>query len=96
MAITKLLPRKRESCSLCIPLVDRTSVYDVEIYCAPNSASVFYEVTNLITAASASGSVSTDLPAASALLAPHGWMSVGGTSSVIGLALMNLYIETDN
>lgn len=80
---------------LPVPTVDRTSVFEVEIFCAPNGTAVFYEVTNLTTGATASGSAAADLPAATILLAPHGWMSVGGTSSVIGLALMNLYIETD-
>lgn len=52
-------------------------------------------VTDLATGATASGTITTNLPALGTLLAPRGWMSVGGTSSVIGIALMGLYIETD-
>ena len=36
-----------------------------------------------------------DLPATTQLLAPYAYMSVGGTSSVVAIALMGLYIETD-
>ena len=57
--------------------------------------SLSYEVRNLGTGALATGTVTTDLPATTQLLAPYAYMSVGGTSSVIGLSLMSLYIETD-
>ena len=41
------------------------------------------------------GNVTTDLPVNTTLLAPRGYISVGGTSSVIGMALMGLCIDTD-
>ena len=81
--------------SFPVPTVDRAKVYELALFCAPNAATVSWEVTDLGTGAVASGTIATDLPANTTLLAPRGWMSVGGTSSVIGIALMSLYIETD-
>jgi hypothetical protein len=77
------------------PTADRTKAYELAMFCAPAGTEIFYEVTDLATGDKATGSVTTDIPAATQLLAPRGWMSVGGTSSVIGIALMGLYIETD-
>ena len=37
--------------------------------------------------------MTTDLPAATALPAPRGWMSVDGTSSVIGLGVIALVLD---
>ncbi len=81
--------------SFPVPTADRTKVYELAMFCAPAGTEIFYEVTDLATGDKATGSVTTDIPAATTLLAPRGWMSVGGTSSVIGIALMGLYIETD-
>lgn len=81
--------------SFPVPTADRAHVYELALFCAPNGSTVEYEVTNLVTGAVATGSMTTDLPSGTTLLAPRGWMSVGGTSSVIGIALMGLYIETD-
>lgn len=78
------------------PSVGRTSCYELSLYSPPGSTqSVTYRVTNLVTGATATGTITTNLPLDSNLLAPRGWISVGGTNSVIGLALMNLYVESD-
>lgn len=78
-----------------VPTVDRTKVYEAAIFVAPNGSTIYYEFTDLATSNVATGSVTTNIPSNTTLLAPRGWMSVGGTSSVIGIALMSLYIETD-
>ncbi len=82
--------------SFPVPTTDRTSVYEVQLY-SPNSLtqSVSYRVlryntTDKTIAAEASGTVTTDLPGVTALLAPFGAYSAGGTSSVIGLGLMGI------
>lgn len=54
-----------------------------------------YLVTDSVTGDTAGGTITTGLPTSTTLLAPRGWMSVGGTSSVIGIALMGGYIESD-
>ena len=79
------------------PSADRTKMYELAIFAAPNAGSVFsYAVTDLGTGAIASGTISSaDVPAVTALLAFRGYSSVGGTSSVTGIALSSMYIETD-
>jgi hypothetical protein len=82
--------------SFPVPTADRASVYELAMFSASNSGVVEWQVKNLISGAEATGTISTELPATTSLLVPRGWMSVGGTSSVVGFALMGLYIETDN
>lgn len=77
-----------------VPTADRTKAYEVQLYCAPNASAMNYKVTDLGTGNVASGTLSTDLIPNTTFVSPRGWMSVGGTSSVIGIALMNMYVET--
>ena len=80
--------------SFPVPTTDRTAVYKLELFSPKGTTqSVQWRVTNLVSGAVAQGTATTDLPAATALLAPRVWMSVGGTSSVIGVALMSMYID---
>jgi hypothetical protein len=82
--------------SFPVPTADRTKVYELVLFSKPGTTQeVGYEVTDLATGAVASGTITTNMPTTATLLAPRLWMSVGGTSSVIGIALMGLYIETD-
>lgn len=74
---------------------DNTQAFELCLFCAPGGSSVTYAVTNMATGDVATGTISTSLPASTTLLAPRGWISVGGTSSVIGISLIGLYIETD-
>lgn len=74
---------------------DRSGMYELALFCAPGGTSVFYEFTELGTTNVASGEITTNLPAATTLLK---WMiaaSVGGVSSVIGIAVASAYTETD-
>jgi hypothetical protein len=78
------------------PNADLTSVYEIALFSPPGTTqSLAYEVTNLVSGAVATGTITTDVPTASTLLTPYGYISVGGTSSVIGFATMGLYIESD-
>lgn len=74
--------------SFPVPTVDRANTYRLEMHSPPGSTqSVTYKVVNLETGAEATGTVTTNLPSNSTLLANQVAMSVGGTSSVIGIAL---------
>jgi hypothetical protein len=73
---------------------DFTEVYELEMSCIPGG-DVTFKFTNLTTDEVFTHTASTNLPAATALLNPQLWYSVGGTSSVIGASLMHLSIETD-
>lgn len=82
--------------SFPVPTTNRTNAYEIALFSPPGTTQkVFYEITNLWTGAVASGIITTNLPATNILLAPYSYMSVWGTSSVIGIAIMSLYIETD-
>jgi hypothetical protein len=89
-AITKI------DTTIPVPTVDRTSVFELTMFSPPGTTQVVYfDFKNLLNDTTVSGSIFTNLPTNTTLLAPRGWMSAGGTSSVIGIALMNQYIETD-
>jgi hypothetical protein len=78
------------------PSVDRSQMFELVLYCAPNANEVYWEAAELGTSnVASSGVISTDLPSNTTLLLPRGQFSVGGTSSVIGIALSSIYIETD-
>ncbi len=81
--------------SFVVPTTDRNTTYELSLYVQPNTSVVFYTLTDLGTTVSTTGSVNTNLPTTTTLLSALGYMSVGGTSSVIGIALKTLYIETD-
>lgn len=74
---------------------DNTAAFELAMFCPPGGSDVKWQVTNMGTGDVVTGTATTTLPAATTLLAIRGWQSVGGTSSVIGLSLINLYIETD-
>lgn len=78
-----------------VPTTDRSQGYELLIFSPPGGGIVYYKVININTGNFAEGSVTTDLPPATTFIGPRGWMSVGGTSSVIGIALSSLYIDTD-
>ncbi len=79
-----------------VPTVDRTDAYLVSIFAAPGTTqSLSYEIVNLTTFAVAKGTVTTDLPATSQLLSPHLYMSVGGTSAVVGIMFVKWIVEYD-
>ena len=69
-----------------VPTTDRAAMYRVGISCVPDSASLSCIVTDLVTALTVSGTLTTDIPAGTTALTPRAYASVGGTSSVVGLA----------
>ena len=82
--------------SFPVPTVDRTSVYEIALFAPPGTTqSLSYEVRDLVSGAVATGTVTTNLPPTTTALVPFSYVSVGGTSSVVGIAVMGLYIESD-
>ena len=76
-------------------VADTSEMYELAMFSAPGSLSVSFEFTRLSDGVSFTHTTTTTLPAATTLLAQRGYYSVGGTSSVIGLAFVSLYTETD-
>lgn len=81
--------------SFPVPSADRPGVWELAMFSAPNSGAVNWTVSDVVSGATASGTITTDLPSNTTFLSPRGYMSVGGTSSVIGTTLFGLYLETD-
>ena len=73
-----------------------TDVYELTLYAKPNGSTVGYRVHRLNTGDVASGTISTNLPANTVLLAPQFWRNNGATALAVDLAFMGLYVETDN
>ena len=83
--------------SFPVPTADRSKVYEISLFSPPNTTTqtVGYRVEDLTTGAVVEGTLTTNLPTTTTALAPRGWMSVGGTNSVIGISIMKLYVESD-
>jgi hypothetical protein len=82
--------------SFPVPTVDRTKAYRLKLRADANGTTVRYEVRDLASGgATVSGTISANLPANTVLLAPRGWVSVGGTSSVVGIAFGRCDIQSD-
>jgi hypothetical protein len=78
------------------PSVDRSTPCEVAIFTPPNGTAISVTLTQLSDNLSFTASESVDIPIIDTLLSPRAYHSVGGTSSVVGLTLFSLYIETDN
>lgn len=84
--------------SFPVPTVDRGEVYELQLF-SPNSLTqsvsyrvIRYDTTDNTIAAEATGTITTNLPPVTTLLGPHVRMSVGGVSSVVGIACMGILI----
>lgn len=79
--------------SFARPTGDKIDFYRLDIHLPPNSGNYSYRVTNLISGAVASGTISSGVPAAGALLSPRCWVSAGGVSSAVGVAFEYIYLQ---
>ena len=77
-----------------VPTTDRTQVYQLRMYSLPGSGIVNYTLIDVNTGNTASGTISTNLPALTTMIGPRVWMSVGGTSSVIGIAFYDMWLKS--
>ncbi len=74
---------------------DRSKMYVLALFCASGGSSVFYQFTDLTTGAVASGEITTNLPLETTATRVAVSASVGGVSSVVGISMAQVYIETD-
>jgi hypothetical protein len=73
------------------PTADRSQAWDLTIL-SDGEGNVYWAVRSLANGATASGVITTDIPAGNTLLTFLAYISVGGTSSVIGVGLSMLEI----
>lgn len=78
------------------PSADRQSVYAVNIFVPPGGTTATVQLIDEGTGQVFETTATTDIPATTQTMAPRAYASVGGTSSVVGVTLFSLYIETDN
>lgn len=75
---------------------DNTEMFEVSIFTAPTGTpSVTVQLRRLSDDLTFTHTITSNLPAATTLLGFQAYNSAGGTSSVMGIALASLYIETD-
>ena len=75
------------------PSTADSAIYDLVLECAPGSGTVSYTVTEVIGGATASGTITTDLPASTTLMLWWSQMSAGGTSTAITITFFGLDFE---
>ena len=81
---------------IAVPTTNRTNVYRLEMSCGPSGSIIYYTFKDLLSGGSTvTGSVNSDIPSPSSSLSPRGYISAGGTSTAVGIALMSLSMETD-
>jgi hypothetical protein len=75
---------------------DTSEMFELAIFTAPTGTpTVTVQLTRLSDGLNFIHTITTNLPAATQLLTWQIWTSVGGTSSVVGVAISSVYIETD-
>lgn len=75
---------------------DTTEMFEVAIFTAPTGTpAVGVQLTRLSDGLTFSHVITSNLPAATTLLGFQAYNSAGGTSSVMGISLVSLYLETD-
>jgi hypothetical protein len=78
------------------PATTAAVVYEIRIFCPPNGSTISYSIERLDSAAFTEGSVTTDIPSSTTLLAPQIWMNNGPTAAAVAIAVSSQYLECDN
>lgn len=71
------------------------TVYRLELSCPDNSTTISYTVTRLDASFTASGSFSSNIPGNTLFLAPQFWVNTNLQATIIKLAFIKCYAETD-
>jgi len=73
-----------------------TNMFEFSLFAAPTGTTVYYQARNLITNVDVYGSVNTNLPANTQLLAMLLWRTNNATATAVALDVVSIYMETDN
>lgn len=77
------------------PVNSLTNSYELILFCPPNASYVNYRAKNLETAVEVSGSLTTNLPAATTTMCTNASLSNNATATSVGIWVSKIYIETD-
>lgn len=75
--------------------VNNTDLIELALFSAPNGSGISYRVTNLSTAATTTGTLTTNIPASTTFLAPTVWITNNATAAAQTLDFVSTYVETD-
>ncbi len=75
--------------------VNNTDLMEVALWCAPNDSGISYQVTNLSTGNTTSGTITTNIPASGTFMAPCLWVTNNATAAAQTLEYVSTYVETD-
>ena len=75
--------------------VNTTSVIELILFAAPNSANINYRVTDLTTGNVATGTLTTKTPAVNTVIAPMIWFTNNATAAAVTVYVNKIYLETD-
>jgi hypothetical protein len=76
--------------------VANVDFYEVRMFCAPNTTTVYYSIENTSTSTIVEGSVNSNLPAITTLLGTQIWVNNGTTGTAAAIDVQTQYIETLN
>lgn len=79
-----------------VPTADRTKVFTFYLSIESGSGTYYWKVVDEADNKTATGTITTDIPTSTTLLRPYGHVSVGGTSSEIGMGIFNIQKQTHN
>ena len=74
------------------------AMFELALFASPNGSDIKYEFSVWTTGGSPTkfaGTLSSSLPTNTIFIAPRGYHSAGGTSTVMGFGLMGIYLESD-
>lgn len=77
------------------PASDINSVYEFILFAAPNSDEITYRVINMVSGATATGVLTTDIPSKGSFLTWNAYMNNGGVAGSVAMDFMRFYLETD-
>lgn len=72
-----------------------SDMYELVLFCPPNGSTIGYKVTNMTTGIEAEGTINTNIPLNTQLLAWQLWRNNNGTALSVGLDIVSVYMEND-
>lgn len=78
------------------PTIATDSMYELDLFAAPNSDSISWRLNNLASEYNESGEFTTNLPLSTTTFQPRAYMNNGGTAAVVSFDLSRVYLETDS
>jgi hypothetical protein len=75
--------------------VNNTDLMELILFAAPNGANIGYRVTNWSTGATVSGTLTTNIPAATSFMIPTLWITNNATAATASFDFISTYVETD-